>query len=126
MALTIVFELDALIKKFFTCTDSRISLFWSLNMCDRQLELFLANREQSIKSLLNLAVEQLATEYRSLEIKSNIAKQKATTQSYQDVLFWVPGTLNTADQETTFKTYSDTGFRHRMIMAEECRGYNRV
>ena len=120
IAQTIISELSALSKNFIVCSDSRVSLFWVLNQHNTRLELFIANRVQTIRSSLNLAVEQLISEHQALEIRSEISNKKATTQSYQDILYWVPGSMNMADQGTKFKTYDETGLNNKTLRADDC------
>ena len=59
LAQTIVSELPNLIKDFMVASDSRVSLFWVLNQNNTKLELFIANRVETIRNSLNLALEQL-------------------------------------------------------------------
>ena len=103
-----------------SCSDSRVSLFWALNQHNTKLELLIANRVQTIRTSLNLAVEQLISEHQAQEIRSEISNKQATTTSYRDILYWVTGHLNTADMGTKFKTYDETGLYNKTLRAADC------
>ena len=63
------------------------------------------NRATMIQSNLNQAVNDLRSQNKDLELKTNVASSSPTLTDYQTLLFWILSRYNTSDVGSKYQKH---------------------
>ena len=114
----IVSELGLSLCRIILGIDARVAIWWAIASNNDKMSIFVKNRSTIIKNEINQATQLLYDIHMSENLDNIVTRNPPTSDSYLDIITWVPAELMSADLGSKYETFSNKTGQNKLISHE--------